>query len=121
MLLHLRVNSYSRILSFPVLCKNAVRTELRQFSVVNMTRHDARDFLQVASGIGIRPDATIFSLGDANKALMAVKHDTSLDQSSSFSETMLHQINHLDKCHSNCFGQRVDVAILRSASVLCLC
>jgi alcohol dehydrogenase, propanol-preferring len=45
-------------------------------SVANMTRQDARDFLAVAQAIGIRPQATEFSLDDANKALLAVKEET---------------------------------------------
>jgi alcohol dehydrogenase, propanol-preferring len=45
-------------------------------SVANMTRDDARDFLAIAEQIGIHPQATAYSLGDANKALMAVKEET---------------------------------------------
>lgn len=44
-------------------------------SVANMTRQDARDFLALAHDIGIKPDITIFSLDDANKALLAVKNE----------------------------------------------
>jgi len=44
-------------------------------SVANMTRDDARDFLKLAHELGIRPDVTTFSLEDANKALLAVKHE----------------------------------------------
>jgi propanol-preferring alcohol dehydrogenase len=45
-------------------------------SVANMTRVDANDFLQMAGEIGIRPQATIFSLDRANEALAAIKSDS---------------------------------------------
>lgn len=45
-------------------------------SVANMTRDDARDFLRIASEIGLRPKVTKFSLDQANEALLAVKHDS---------------------------------------------
>jgi len=44
-------------------------------SVANMTRSDARDFLQTASEIQLRPKATAFPLDQANEALAAVKRD----------------------------------------------
>jgi propanol-preferring alcohol dehydrogenase len=44
-------------------------------SVTNMTRDDARDFLRVADEIGLRPQVTVFSLEQANEALLAVKND----------------------------------------------
>jgi len=44
-------------------------------SVTNMTRADARDFLQIAAEIGMRPKVTAFRLDDANEALLAVKRD----------------------------------------------
>jgi propanol-preferring alcohol dehydrogenase len=44
-------------------------------SVANMTRADARDFLQVAAEIQLRPKTTAFSLDQANEALLAVKND----------------------------------------------
>ncbi len=44
-------------------------------SVANMTRSDARDFLQVAAEIGLRPRVTTFPLDQANEALVAVKND----------------------------------------------
>ena len=44
-------------------------------SVANMTRADARDFLALAADIGLRPKVTVFSLDQANEALMAVKND----------------------------------------------
>jgi propanol-preferring alcohol dehydrogenase len=49
--------------------------ERQMRSVANMTRADARDFLQVASDIGLRPQATVFPLDQANEALLAVKND----------------------------------------------
>jgi propanol-preferring alcohol dehydrogenase len=44
-------------------------------SVANMTRADARDFLQLAAEIGMRPKVTSFRLDEANEALLAVKRD----------------------------------------------
>jgi propanol-preferring alcohol dehydrogenase len=44
-------------------------------SVANMTRDDARDFLNVAAEIGLRPKATVFPLEQANEALAAIKND----------------------------------------------
>ena len=44
-------------------------------SVANMTRADARDFLALAAQIGMKPKVTVFSLHQANEALMAVKND----------------------------------------------
>jgi len=45
-------------------------------SVTNMTRSDARDFLQIAGEINLRPRITVFSLDQANEALAAVKNDS---------------------------------------------
>jgi alcohol dehydrogenase, propanol-preferring len=45
-------------------------------SVANMTRQDARDFLQLAHELNIRPNATVFSLDDASQALLSVKEET---------------------------------------------
>jgi propanol-preferring alcohol dehydrogenase len=45
-------------------------------SVANLTRADARDFLKVAAELGIRPKVSVFSLEDANKALVAVRDET---------------------------------------------
>jgi len=45
-------------------------------SVTNMTRSDARDFLQIAGEINLRPKVTAFSLDQANEALAAVKNDS---------------------------------------------
>jgi len=44
-------------------------------SVANMTRRDARDFLDIAAQIGLRPKVTVFALEEANQALAAVKAD----------------------------------------------
>ncbi len=44
-------------------------------SVANMTRSDARDFLAIASKIGLKPKVTIFALSDVNEALQAIKND----------------------------------------------
>ena len=44
-------------------------------SVANMTRTDARDFLALAAEIGLKPKVTVFSLDQANEALIAVKND----------------------------------------------
>ncbi len=45
-------------------------------SVANMTRSDARDFLQIASEIRLQPKVTRFSLDQANEALAAIKNDS---------------------------------------------
>jgi alcohol dehydrogenase, propanol-preferring len=45
-------------------------------SVANMTRQDAREFLEIASQIGLRPKSTIFPLANANEALAAIKSDS---------------------------------------------
>lgn len=44
-------------------------------SVANMTRQDAKDFLRIASQIGITPAITIFPLNEANEALTAIKDE----------------------------------------------
>lgn len=44
-------------------------------SVANMTRGDARDFLELAARIGLKPKVTVFPLEQANEALSAVKGD----------------------------------------------
>jgi alcohol dehydrogenase, propanol-preferring len=44
-------------------------------SVTNVTRADARDFLQLASEIKLRPKVTAFRLDQANEALLALKND----------------------------------------------
>lgn len=44
-------------------------------SVANMTRQDARDFVALATKIGIRPQTTCFRLEDVNDALLAVAND----------------------------------------------
>jgi propanol-preferring alcohol dehydrogenase len=45
-------------------------------SVANMTRADARDFLQIAAEISLRPMVTAFPLEQANEALSALKSDS---------------------------------------------
>ncbi len=45
-------------------------------SVANMTRQDARDFLEIAWELSIRPRVAVFRLEDANEALLAVKEET---------------------------------------------
>jgi alcohol dehydrogenase, propanol-preferring len=45
-------------------------------SVANMTRDDAREFLKIAQALHFRPQVSVFSLEDANKALLAVKEET---------------------------------------------
>jgi alcohol dehydrogenase, propanol-preferring len=45
-------------------------------SVANMTRSDARDFLQIAASINLRPKITVFPLDQANEALAALKSDS---------------------------------------------
>jgi propanol-preferring alcohol dehydrogenase len=44
-------------------------------SVANMTREDARDFLELAAKINLQPKVTIFPLDQANEALGAVNRD----------------------------------------------
>ncbi len=44
-------------------------------SVANMTRADARDFLQICSQIGIKTKATAFALDNINDAIDALRHD----------------------------------------------
>lgn len=45
-------------------------------SVANMTRADAREFLEIAAQIGLRQKVTEFKLAQANAALLAVKNET---------------------------------------------
>jgi alcohol dehydrogenase, propanol-preferring len=45
-------------------------------SVANMTRSDARDFLQIAAEIKLQPKITVFPLDRINEALAAVKNDS---------------------------------------------
>ena len=45
-------------------------------SVANMTRADARDFLAIATDIGLRPEVTVFKLQTANEALARLKSDS---------------------------------------------
>jgi propanol-preferring alcohol dehydrogenase len=44
-------------------------------SVANMTRQDARDFVSLATEIGIRPRTRLFPLAQTNDALEAVRDD----------------------------------------------
>ncbi len=44
-------------------------------SVANMTRADARDFLDLAAKLQMKPRITTFTLDDANEALAAVRSD----------------------------------------------
>jgi len=44
-------------------------------SVTNVTRGDTRDFLRLASEIGLRPKVTAFRLEQANEALLALNND----------------------------------------------
>jgi propanol-preferring alcohol dehydrogenase len=50
--------------------------ERQMRSVANMTREDARDFLQTASEIGLRPKVSVYPLDRANEALLAVRSDS---------------------------------------------
>ncbi len=45
-------------------------------SVANMTRSDARDFLDLASKIGLQTNVTSYTLEQANEALAAIKGDS---------------------------------------------
>jgi len=45
-------------------------------SVANMTRADARDFLQIAADIRLQPKVTMFSLDQSKEALTALKNDS---------------------------------------------
>lgn len=45
-------------------------------SVANMTRQDARDFLQIAAESKLTPEVTTFPLDRANEALLAIKQDS---------------------------------------------
>jgi propanol-preferring alcohol dehydrogenase len=44
-------------------------------SVANMTRRDARELMTLAAEAGVRAETEIFTLEDANAALLAVAHD----------------------------------------------
>jgi alcohol dehydrogenase, propanol-preferring len=50
--------------------------ERQMRSVANMTRADARDFLQLAAEIHLQPRVTTFALDQANEALAAIKSDS---------------------------------------------
>ncbi len=49
--------------------------ERQMRSVANMTRADARDFLNIAAEINLRPKVTVFPLDQVNDALIALKAD----------------------------------------------
>ena len=42
-------------------------------SVANLTREDGREFLPLAARLGVRPEATVFPLAQANEALRALR------------------------------------------------
>ncbi|HET9804253.1 MAG TPA: hypothetical protein VFP96_13535, partial [Candidatus Acidoferrum sp.] len=44
-------------------------------SVANMTRRDAKEFMELANRINLRPRVTAFSLQDANAALASLRQD----------------------------------------------
>lgn len=50
--------------------------ERQMRSVANMTRQDARDFLNLIEEIDFHPTVTSFALAEANQALRAVKQET---------------------------------------------
>ena len=52
------------------------RTGLHLAEGANMTRADARDFLDLAAKIALRPHVTVFPLAKANEALAAIKNDS---------------------------------------------
>jgi propanol-preferring alcohol dehydrogenase len=45
-------------------------------SVANMSRADARDFLKIANDLQVRPQVSVYSLDDANKAILAVRDES---------------------------------------------
>jgi alcohol dehydrogenase, propanol-preferring len=45
-------------------------------SVANMSRADALDFLKIANDLQIRPQVSVYSLDDANKAILAVRDES---------------------------------------------
>lgn len=45
-------------------------------SVTNMTRQDAREFLDIAAEIGLKPQVTAFPLDQVNEGLISVKADS---------------------------------------------
>jgi propanol-preferring alcohol dehydrogenase len=42
-------------------------------SVANVTRSDVREFLELAAGMRLKPEAQVFALEDANQALLELK------------------------------------------------
>lgn len=67
------VNGLNRTLTFDY--DGLLWGERQVRSVANMTCADARDFLQLANKIGLRPKVTPFPLDRANGALESVKVD----------------------------------------------
>lgn len=49
--------------------------ERQMRSVTNMTRQDGRDFLKIATEIGLKPAVTTYSLERANEALQTIRHN----------------------------------------------
>jgi alcohol dehydrogenase, propanol-preferring len=47
-------------------------------SVANMSRADAHDFLKIAHDLRIRPEVSVYSLDDANKAILAVRDENDM-------------------------------------------
>ena len=76
-MINLRWNSTVHLDQMPAFDYDKLLWGERQIrSVANMTRQDARDFLQIAHDLNIRPQVTVFPLEDANQALLAVKQET---------------------------------------------
>lgn len=50
--------------------------ERQMRSVTNMTRADAREFLEIANQIGLKPKITVFPLEQINDAMLALKRDS---------------------------------------------
>ena len=76
-------------------------------SVANMTRADARDFLELAAKIGMKPQVTVFPLDQANEALAAVKQDqingAAVIQASFDEPPVWVQLNLVQSCRSPTF------------------
>ena len=56
-------------------CDHLLWGERQIRSVTNMTRADARDFLQLAAEIKLKPKCTSFPLEKANEALQSIRND----------------------------------------------
>jgi alcohol dehydrogenase, propanol-preferring len=61
--------------TIPALDYNLLYHERVVRSVANNTRQDGEDFLRIAAEIPIRTQVNLFALRDANRALVALKHD----------------------------------------------